>query len=106
VEKENIFQSVSTNVCNLCARSLATTTSVSSVSVATANASTNTVQNVFNATTQTYVSRSDAVTHTNILKADVETQHSPTMFHKSIQTELEVRNASTSTDDLRVSVFY
>ena len=34
------------------------------------------------------------------MKADVEIQHSPTMLHKSIQTELKVSDASTSTEDL------
>lgn len=106
--KENIFQSVSaSNVSSLCSpvRSIATTTNASSgpvriAHVATANASTNTVQNVFNAATQTHASCSDAVTQTNVLKADVEIQHSPTMLHKSIQTELKVSDASTSTEDL------
>ena len=91
-----------TSVSSVPVRSVATT-SVSNVSVRTvptANASTNTVQNVFNATTQTYTLCSDAVTQTNVLKADVKIPHSPAMLHKSVQTELEIWDASTSTDDL------
>ena len=81
------------------------TTSVSTApvrSVSTANASTNTVHNAFNATTHIYPSCSDAVTQTIVLKCDIETQSCLTVYHKSVQTEPKVSDASTSTDDLEL----